>query len=144
MRGLMMDTPLMISSLLRHAAVNHPEREIVSRLTDGTIHRTNYGETYARTQRLANALKRLGVVQGDRVATIAWNTHRHFEIYFGVPGIGAVCHTINPRLFGEQIVYIANHAEDSVLFLDLTFLPLVEGIADQLTSIKTYVLMCNE
>ncbi len=144
MRGLMMDTPLMISSLLRHAAVNHGEREIVSRLTDGTIHRTNYGETHARTQRLANALKRLGVAEGDRVATIAWNNHRHFEIYFGVPGIGAVCHTINPRLFGEQIVYIANHAEDSVLFLDLTFVPLVEGIAGELTSIKTFVLMCNE
>ncbi len=144
MRGLMMDTPLMISSLLRHAAVNHGDREIVSRLTDGAIHRTNYGETHARTQRLANALKRLGVAEGDRVATIAWNTHRHFEIYFGVPGIGAVCHTINPRLFGEQIVYIANHAEDSVLFLDLTFVPLVEGIAGELTSIKTFVLLCNE
>ena len=144
MRGLMMDTPLMISSLLRHAAINHADREVVSRLTDGTIHRTNYDEIYARTQRLANALQRLGVKTGDRVATIAWNTHRHFEIYFGVPGIGAVCHTINPRLFGEQIVYIANHAEDSVLFLDLTFVPLVEGIATEFTSIKTFILMCNE
>jgi len=143
MRGLMMDTPLMISSLLQYAADYHGEREIVSRMLDGSIHRTNYRETHGRAQKLANALEKLGVKSGDRVATIAWNNHRHFEIYFAVPGIGAVCHTINPRLFGEQIVYIANHAEDTYVFLDLTFVPLVEGIANELTSVKGYVLMCG-
>ncbi len=143
MRGLMMDTPLMISSLIKYAAEYHGNREIVSRLMDGSIHRANYRDTYARTQRLANALQTLGVRQGDRVATIAWNNHRHFEIYFAVPGIGAVCHTINPRLFGEQIVYIANHAEDRFLFPDLTFVTLVEGIADQLETVEGFVLMCG-
>ena len=143
MRGLMMDTPLMISSLIKYAAEYHGNREIVSRLMDGSIHRAGYRDTYARTQRLANALQTLGVRQGDRVATIAWNNHRHFELYFAVPGIGAVCHTINPRLFGEQIVYIANHAEDRFLFLDLTFVPLVEGIADQLAAVEGFVLMCG-
>ena len=143
MLGLMQDTPLTIPSLLDYAANYHGEREIVSRMLDGTIHRTDYAETRRRTGRLAKALQRLGVGTGDRVATIAWNTHRHFEIYFAVPGIGAVCHTINPRLFGDQIVYIANHAEDSWVFLDLTFLPLVEGIADRLESVKGYVLLCT-
>lgn len=143
MLGLMQDTPLTIPSLLDYAANYHGEREIVSRMLDGTIHRTDYAETRRRTGRLAKALRRLGVGTGDRVATIAWNTHRHFEIYFAVPGIGAVCHTINPRLFGDQIVYIANHAEDSWVFLDLTFLPLVEGIADRLESVKGYVLLCT-
>ena len=144
MRGLMMETPLLLTSLVRHAAINHGRREIVSRMDDGSIHRTDYATTYARIQRLANALRRLGVAEGDRVATIAWNSYRHFEIYFAAPGIGAVCHTINPRLFGEQIVYIANHAEDRLLFLDLGFLPLVEGIADRLTGIKGFVLLCAE
>ena len=143
MRGLMMDMPLMISSLLRYAADYHGDREIVSRMIDGSIHRTNYRETHKRAQRLANALETLGVKSGDRVATIAWNNHRHFETYFAVPGIGAVCHTINPRLFGEQIVYIANHAEDQFVFLDLTFVPLVESIAHELTTVKGYVLMCD-
>ncbi|MCH9013387.1 MAG: long-chain-fatty-acid--CoA ligase [Proteobacteria bacterium] len=144
MRGLMMETPLLVTSLVRHAAINHGGREIVSRMHDGAIHRTDYAATYARIQCLANALRRLGVAEGDRIATIAWNSYRHFEIYFAAPGIGAVCHTINPRLFGEQIVYIANHAEDRLLFLDLSFLPLVEGIADRLTGIKGFVLMCAE
>ena len=144
MRGLMQDRPLLISSQLRYAADYHGEREIVGRMIDGSIHRTNWAEVHGRAQRLAKALTALGVEPGDRVGTIAWNNHRHLEIYFAVPGMGAVCHTINPRLFGEQIVYIANHAEDKYIFLDTTFVPLVEAIAGQLTSVKGYVIMAAE
>ncbi len=143
MLGLMQDKPLMISSLLTYASDYHGEREIVSRMPDGAVHRTNYAETHRRTRRLARALLRLGVSRGERIATLAWNTHRHFEIYFAAPGIGAVCHTINPRLFSEQITYIANHAEDTWLFLDLSFLELVERLAPHLTTIKGYIFLCT-
>jgi acyl-CoA synthetase (AMP-forming)/AMP-acid ligase II len=132
MHGLMMDQPLLISDLIRHADRHHGSTEIVSKTVDGKgaggIHRYTYRDAHRRARRLANALKRLGVAMHDRVATLAWNGYRHFEIYYAVAGSGAVIHTINPRLFPDQIAYIANHAEDKVVFYDTTFEALVEKL----------------
>ena len=144
MRGLMMDKPLLISSLIRYAAEYHGESEVVSRTVEGPIHRITLAEICQRTQQLANALNALGVGRHDRIGTMAWNGFRHLEAYYAVPGMGAVCHTINPRLFTEQLVYVINHAEDKLLLIDTTFVPLVEQIADQLTSVKGYVLLTDE
>jgi fatty-acyl-CoA synthase len=142
MQGLMMDMPLLISSMLQHADRHHGETGIVSKNVDGSTHRYTYREAHARARRLANALKALGVQRHDRIATLAWNGFRHFEIYYAVAGSGAVIHTINPRLFPEQIAYIANHAEDKYVFFDLTFAPLIEKLAPQLKSVKGFVAMC--
>ena len=144
LRGLMMDRPLLVSSVIDYAAEVFPDVEIVSQTIEGGLHRYGYAQARRRIARLANALLRLGVREGDRVATLAWNGYRHFELYFAISGIGAVCHTINPRLFPEQISYIANHAGDSVLFFDLTFLPLVEKLAPSCGSINTFVLMTDQ
>jgi len=114
MLGLMQERPLMISDLIEFAAVNHPDEEIVSRTVEGPIHRYTYKECAARSRQLAKALDKLGVQQGDCMGTMAWNGYRHVEIYYGVSGLGAICHTINPRLFPEQIIYILNHAEDKI------------------------------
>jgi YD repeat-containing protein len=144
MRGLMMDMPLMISDLLRHAARHHASGEVVSKTVEqGSIHRYTYDEAHERARRLANALKRLGVAMHDRVATLAWNGYRHFEVYYAAAGSGAVIHTINPRLFADQIIYIANHAEDKVVFFDVTFAPLIEKLAPQLRSVKHFVAMTD-
>jgi fatty-acyl-CoA synthase len=143
MRGLMMDTPLMISSLLRHAAQYHGDAEIVSRTTEGGIHRYTYGDAWRRSGKLAHALARLGVKPGERVATLAWNGYRHFELYYAISGMGSVVHTINPRLFPEQIVYIVNHAEDRYVFFDLTFAPLVEKLAPLCKGVKGWVAMSD-
>ncbi len=143
MLGLMMDAPLLITDLIRHADRHHGETEIVSKTVEGGIHRYNYREAHKRSRRLAKALAALGVKPNDRVATLAWNGYRHFEIYYAVAGSGAVIHTINPRLFPDQIVYIANHAEDKFVFFDLTFLPLVERLASQLKTVKSFVLMTD-
>jgi 3-(methylthio)propionyl---CoA ligase len=143
LRGLMMDRPLLVSSVIDYAADIYPDVEIVSQTVEGGIHRYGYAQSRERIRKLANALVGLGVKPGDRVATLAWNGYRHFELYYAIAGIGAVCHTINPRLFPEQITYIANHAEDTALFFDLTFLPLVEKLKPTLKSIKTYVLMTD-
>ena len=143
MNGLMMQRPLLISSLLVHAERHHGEQEIVSRRVEGDIHRTTYRDVAARTRRMANALARLGVKQGERVATLGWNGYRHFEVYYAVSGSGAVLHTLNPRLHPDQVVYIADHAEDTALFFDLTFLPLVEAIAPRVTTIRTWVAMTD-
>jgi fatty-acyl-CoA synthase len=126
-----MYTPLLISSFLRHAARYHGDVEIVSRRIEGDIHRYNYREFAKRARKLANALDALGVEEGDRVATLAWNGYRHMEIYYAVAGSGAVCHTVNPRLFPQQLVYIINHAEDKMVFFDISFLPLVEQLVPQ-------------
>jgi 3-(methylthio)propionyl---CoA ligase len=145
MRGLMMDMPLMISDLLRHAARHHGGGEVASKTVEqGAVHRYTYRDAHERARKLANALKRLGVAMHDRVATLAWNGYRHFEIYYAAAGSGAVIHTINPRLFTDQIVYIANHAEDKVVFFDVTFAPLVEKLAPQLESVKHFVAMTSE
>jgi len=143
MQGLMMDMPLLISELIRHADRHHGSTEIVSRTVEGGIHRYTYRQAHARARRLANALKKLGVGMHDRVATLAWNGYRHFEIYYAAAGSGAVIHTINPRLFPEQIAYIANHAEDKLVFFDLTFAPLVEKLAPQLKSVRHFVAMTD-
>src|SRR5437879_3037468 len=131
MRGLMSERPLLISGILQHAANFHADTEIVSRLVDGSIHRYTYAEAERRSRQLAQALLRLGIEPGDRVGTMAWNTFRHFELYYAISGIGAVCHTINPRLFPEQIVYIVNHAQDRLLFVDTSFIPLIEKLRDR-------------
>ena len=144
MLGQMMDIPLLISSLIMHADRHHGDTEIVTRTVEGPIHRYTYRDAHLRSRQLAGALEKLGVKQGDRIGTLAWNTHRHFEIYYAVSGMGAVCHTINPRLFPEQITYIANHAEDSYLFVDLTFVPLVEKLRPSLKSIKGIVIMTDK
>jgi fatty-acyl-CoA synthase len=143
MRGLMQGTPLLISSLIDYAAQYHGDTEIVTRTVEGPIHRTNYREIQKRSKQLASGLLSKGVKLGDRVATLAWNSHRHLEIYYAVSGIGAVLHTINPRLFPEQIEYIANHAEDSYVFVDLTFVPLLEALQDKLKSVKGFVVMTD-
>ena len=143
MLGLMMDAPLLITDLIRHADRHHGETEIVSKTVEGGIHRYNYREAHKRSRRLAKALAGLGVKPSERVATLAWNGYRHFEIYYAVAGSGAVIHTINPRLFPDQIAYIANHAEDKYAFFDLTFLPLVERLAPQLKTVKGFVLMTD-
>jgi len=139
----MQDAAPLISSLIEYAALNHPDTEIVSRTVEGELHRYNYREACRRTKRLANALKHLKIQQGDRVATLAWNGYRHYELYFAVSGMGAIVHTINPRLFPDQITWIADHAKDRVLFFDLTFAPLVEKLAPLMPSIEIYVAMCN-
>jgi acyl-CoA synthetase (AMP-forming)/AMP-acid ligase II len=144
MHGQMMDIPLLISSLIVHADRHHGDTEIVTRTVEGPIHRYTYHDAHLRSRQLAGALEKLGVKQGDRIGTLAWNTYRHFEIYYAVSGMGAVCHTINPRLFPEQIAYIANHAEDSYLFFDLTFVPLVEKLRPQLKSVKGFVVMTDK
>ncbi|HKS88146.1 MAG TPA: long-chain-fatty-acid--CoA ligase [Stellaceae bacterium] len=141
MRGLMSEQPLLVSTLIEHAARFHGDVEIVSRLVDGGTHRYTYAEAERRARRLARALLRLGIAPGDRVGTLAWNTYRHFELYYGVSGIGAVCHTINPRLFDEQIVYIVNHAQDRLLFIETSFVPLVERLRPQLPADCRFVLL---
>ena len=132
MLGLMQDWPLLCHRIIDHAALNHGERPVISRSIEGPIHRTNYAEIRARALRVAQRLDRDGIKLGDRVATLAWNTWRHLEAWYGIVGIGAIYHTVNPRLFPEQIVWIINHAEDRVIMTDLTFVPLLEKIADKL------------
>jgi 3-(methylthio)propionyl---CoA ligase len=143
MHGLMMDMPLLISDLIRHADRHHGATEIVSKTVEGGLHRYTYRDAHARARKLANALKRLGVRMHDRVATLAWNGFRHFETYYAVAGSGAVIHTINPRLFPDQIAYIANHAEDQYVFFDTTFTALIEKLAPQLKSVKGFVAMTD-
>jgi fatty-acyl-CoA synthase len=139
----MQDAPLLISSLIEHAAQYHPEAEIVARTVEGPLHRTNYREVARRAKRVANALQMLKVSQSDRVGTLAWNTHRHLELYYGVSGSGAILHTVNPRLFPEQIEYIINHAEDKVLFFDISFAPLVEKLAPKLKTVTAFIAMTD-
>ena len=141
MLGQMQDWPLLVTKMLEHAELNHADRELVSMLPEGGQIRTNYREVAKRSRQLSQAITRLGVKFGDRVGTLAWNTHRHMECWYGISGIGAVAHTINPRLFAEQIVYIMNHAEDKILFLDVTFVPLIEKLAEHLTTVEHFIIM---
>jgi acyl-CoA synthetase (AMP-forming)/AMP-acid ligase II len=141
MLGLMMKTPLLLSSILTYAARTFPDVEIVSRTPDKPDHRTNYAGLLERSSQLAHVLISLGVQRGDRVATLAWNGSRHLELYFGISGIGAVCHTVNPRLFIEQIVYIINHAEDRLVFFDSTFVDLVEQLRVKCPSVEKWIFL---
>ncbi|UYV37088.1 long-chain fatty acid--CoA ligase [Rhodobacteraceae bacterium D3-12] len=143
MLGMMMQRPLLISDIITYAAEMHPNGEIVSARTEGDIHRQTYAQTGKRVAQLANALRARGIRTGDRVATLAWNGYRHFELYYAVSGIGAVCHTINPRLSAEQMIYIVNHAEDQVIFVDTTFVPILEAVKDHLPAGLTYVIMTD-
>jgi len=143
MQGLMMDMPLLVSSLLQHAARHYGDIEIVSRRVEGDIHRYTYAECHDRAKQLADAFVRSGSQVGDRIATLAWNGYRHMELYYGVGGLGGVVHTINPRLHPEQIAWIVNHAGDTHLAFDLTFLPIIEAIASKCPTVKTWIAMCD-
>ena len=144
MHGLMMDTPLLISSIATHAENFHGDREIVSVTMDNPRHRCTVSDVVARARKLANGLDKMGLKLSDRVATIAWNDYRHLEIYYGVSGAGYVCHTINPRLFPEQLVFIINHAEDRWVFTDLMFVPLLEKLLPQIPNVEGFVVMTDE
>jgi fatty-acyl-CoA synthase len=140
-KGLMQDFSLTIPTLLEHAATNHGDTEVVARLQDGNIFRYTYTDLANRSRQAANALMRLGIQQGDVVGTLAWNHHWHMECFYAIPGIGAVCHTVNPRLFEEQIVYIINHADDKVLIVDQDFVALAEGIVDQIPKVEQFIIL---
>ncbi len=144
MKGLMMETQLLISSIAKHAERFHGDREVVSVTLDNPQYRYTFREAMARARQLANALARLGVKHGDRVASLAWNDYRHLEVYYGVGGSGFVCHTINPRLFPEQIVYIINHAEDRFICVDAMFVPLLEAVADKIPGVEGFIVMTDE
>jgi 3-(methylthio)propionyl---CoA ligase len=143
MNARMMHLPLTIASIIRHADRWHGGTEVVSRRVEGDVHRTTYGEIHRRARQLAKALGRLGVKEGDRVATLAWNGYRHLEIYYAVSGSLAVCHTLNPRLFPEQIAWIVNDAEDRYVFFDLTFLKLVEALAPKMPGVRGWIAMTD-
>lgn len=144
MQGLMMSMPLTITSILRHARRNHPQVEVVSVTADNPRHRTTVGECLQRSAQLAHALQAQGVKEGDRIATLAWNDYRHFETYYGVSCMGAVLHTINPRLHPEQLAYILNHAEDQWLLLDPAFMPLLAAVKDKVPELKGAIVLCAQ
>ena len=143
MHAQMMEMPLLISSILRHAARHFPETEIVSRRVEGDLQRYTYQDAERRARQLASALQSIGINAGDRVGTLAWNGYRHFELYYGVGGMGSVVHTINPRLHPEQIAWIINHAGDRALAFDLTFLPIVEAIAAHCPKVEHWIAMVD-
>ena len=143
MLGLMQQRPLLISSLIDYAATWHGDRQIVSRDPEGRFHRSDYSQVAARAKRVAGALDALGVGHGDRVATLAWNSYRHLEAYYGITGSGRVLHTVNPRLFPEQLQYIMHHAEDGFVFFDPIFAPLVEQLAPKLPLVRGWVALCD-
>jgi fatty-acyl-CoA synthase len=143
MLGLMQDWPLLCHRIIDHAATFHGERKVISRSLDGPIHETTYAEIHARALKVAQRLQRDSIRNGDRVATLAWNTWRHLESWYGIMGLGAIYHTVNPRLFPEQIAWIVNDAEDRVMITDLTFVPLLEKIADKLSTIERYIVLTD-
>lgn len=143
MLGLMQDWPLTVDKIIDHAKNWHGEREVVTRSVEGPIVRTTYAQIHERAKRVSSALKDWGVHPGDRVATLAWNTANHIEAWYGIMGIGGVCHTLNPRLFPEQLVYIINHAEDRIIFVDLTFVPLLEAILPHIPKVERVVIMTD-
>jgi fatty-acyl-CoA synthase len=143
MLGLMQDWQLLCHRVIDHAATHHANRIVVSRSLEGSTHATNYADIRARALKVAQRLERDGIRMGDRVATLAWNTWRHLEAWYGITGIGAIYHTVNPRLFAEQIVWIINHAEDRMVLADLTFVPLLEQLADKLPNIERYIVLTD-
>ncbi len=144
MRGLMQDWPLLVPTLLDYAALYHTDVEIVSRSIEGPIHRSNWGAAGRRAKQLAGALGALGVAPGEPVATAAWNGYRHLELFFSIPGAGAVCHTVNPRLYADEIVYIVNHAGDRMVFVDLDLVPRFEELQDRFETVETFVVLTDE
>jgi fatty-acyl-CoA synthase len=143
MLGLMQDWPLLCHRIIEHAAAIHGSQEVVTRSVEGPIVRTTYRQIHDRALKVSQKLTRDGIKLGDRVATIAWNTGRHLEVWYGIMGIGAICHTVNPRLFPEQIAWIVNHAQDRIVIADLTFVPLLEKLADKLPSVERYVVLTD-
>jgi len=143
MQGLMQNWPLLCHRVIDHAAIQHGGREIVSRSVEGPLHRETYAQARMRALQVSQRLKKDGVRFGDRVATLAWNTWRHFEAWYGITGLGAVYHTINPRLFPDQISYIVNHAEDRLLFVDLTFVPLLEKLHERLPTVQRFIVLTD-
>ena len=143
MLGLMQDWPLLCHRVIDHAALNHAERRVISRSVEGPIHSTDYRALRKRARKVAKRLDRDGIALGDRIATMAWNTWRHLEAWYGILGIGAIYHTINPRLFPDQIAWIVNHAEDRMVLTDLTFVPLLEKLAARLSSVERYVVLTD-
>ena len=143
MLGLMQDWPLLLHRIIDHAAKFHGERKVITRSVEGPIVETDYAQIRARSLKVAQRLDKQGIKLGDRVATLAWNTWRHLEAWYGILGIGAIYHTVNPRLFPDQIVWIVNHAGDRLMFVDLTFVPLLEKIADKLPTIERYVILTD-
>ena len=144
MLGLMQDWPLLCHKIIEHAARYHGNQEIVTRSIEGPIVRTNYRQVHDRALKVSQMLEREGIKFGDRVATIAWNTARHLECWYGIMGIGAICHTVNPRLFPEQIAWIINHAQDRIVMTDITFVPILEKIADRMPSVERYVVLTDK
>ncbi|MEM6899039.1 MAG: AMP-binding protein, partial [Pseudomonadota bacterium] len=144
MKGIMQDWPLTVDKILDHANLQNSGREIVTRRVSGEIVRTTYADVHARAKQVSTALKDGGIGLGDRIATLGWNSARHMEAWYGTMGIGAILHTVNPRLHPEQIAWILNHAEDKVLIFDTTFLPIVEAIKDQVQTVKTFVIFADE
>ena len=144
MRGLMQEWPLLVHTFIDHANIHHGEREIVTRRVEGDIHRTNYSEIYSRAKRFSKALQKLGVMKGDVIGTLAWNTYRHLESWYGITGIGAIYHTLNPRLFTEQLEYIINHAENQYIISDTTFVKLLEGIEKNIPNVKGFIFLTDK
>jgi acyl-CoA synthetase (AMP-forming)/AMP-acid ligase II len=143
MFGQIQDVPLLVNRILDHALINHGEREIVSRLVEGNIHRETYADAHLRARKLSQGLQKMGIGERDVVATMAWNTHRHFEAWYGITGVGGVYHTLNPRLLPEQLTYIINHAEDKVIMTDLSFVPVLEGIEKDIPNVKAIIIMTD-
>ncbi len=141
MFGQMMESQLLISGIVEHAARYHGDTEIVSVNTDGSRYRTNYSRLRERSRQMGSALLKRGMKQSDRIGTLAWNNHRHLELYYGISGVGLVCHTVNPRLFPQELLYIMDHAEDRMIFFDQTFLPLVQALRSKLPKVEAWILM---
>ena len=143
MKGLMQDHPLLISSIFEHAINNYPTQEIVSNSVEGGIHKYTYKDWGNRTKKLANALKEFGMLDGDRIGTLAWNGYRHLELYYATSSSGLICHTMNPRLHHDQLAYIVNHAKDKMIFVDLNIVELVKLAAPSFKSVKAIVVMTD-
>ena len=133
-----------VASIIEHAKEFHPKKEVISRMVSGDVHRTNYEEVCIRSRKLASALEKDGYKKGDVIATLALNTYRHLEMYYGISGMGAICHTLNFRLHPEQAVYIINHADDKIIFCEVPFIPIMEGLKDQLPCVEKYIILCDE
>ncbi|MEN9856231.1 MAG: hypothetical protein RL186_1049 [Pseudomonadota bacterium] len=144
MLGLMQNWPLTVDKIMDHAAINHSQREVVTRSVEGPIVRTTYADIHSRAKKVTNALLGEGIKLGDRVATLAWNSGRHMEVWYGAMGMGSVLHTLNPRLFPEQLVYIVNHAEDRLIFTDLTFVPLLEALQDKMQGVARFIVLTDK
>ncbi len=144
MQGLMQEWPLLVHTFIDHANIHHGEREIVTRRVEGDIHTTNYSEIFSRSKKFSKALKELGVKKGDVIGTLAWNTHRHLESWYGITGLGAVYHTLNPRLFIEQLDYIINHAENKYIISDISFVELLENLQEKIPNVGRFIFLCDK